>query len=169
MPKLPSSKQITKVRKFLLLAGVCLLLIQLPWFFVVQAIVNRTQTKVTATVVRIENMENGCTGRYRRSFCDRSPRQYPVYEYFDESGQRYEQDDRFFGEYKQNNPLRKVFWKEVGETVPAYYTNNKPGEALFMGGPFSYAAWLIPLYVAVIVFIAFAALVLVNKLRGLTL
>ncbi len=159
---------IPKAQKILLVIVVGLLIIQLPWFLVIQSVINNTQAKTTATVIRIESKDAGCTGdRPGRSdpTCDHSPREYPVYEYYDSSGKKYEQDDRFFGEYKQNNPIRGLFWKEVGDKVTAYYTKDKPLEVIFMAGPPAYTVWLIPLYVAIPVLIAATALVIIQKLR----
>jgi len=155
-----------KAQKILLIIGVGLLLIQLPWFLVVQAIVNKTQTKTTATVTRIESEDAGCNGdRPGRPdpTCDHSPREYAVYEYHDNTGKKYEQDDRFFGEYKRNNPLRGLFWKDVGDKVTAYYTKDKPQEVLFMAGPLAYTAWLIPLYIAIPTFIALGVISIIQK------
>jgi hypothetical protein len=157
-----------KAPKILAIVGVGLLLLQLPWFFIAQSLVVKSQTKTVATVIRIENMESWCTGdRPGRSdpTCDHSLRQYPVYEYFDLAGQRYEQDDRFFGEYKQNNPLRKLFWRDVGDKVTAYYTPDKPQEVLFMAGPLAYTAWLIPSYLAMCVFLVAILLLIIKKLK----
>jgi hypothetical protein len=140
-----------KSQKILLVTGLVLLAVQLPWYFVVQAFVNKTQVQTTATVIRIESAGAGCSGdRVGRPdpTCDHSQKEYPVYEYFDKAGNKYEQDDKFFGEYKKNNPLRGLFWKDVGERVKAYYTEDKPKEVLFMAGPLAYAAWLLPLYIA---------------------
>ena len=148
---------LNKFRNLLVISIIVLFGIQLPWYFVVQYIVNKTQTKTIATVIRIEIKDAGCSGDLRSKYsvtCDHSKRRYPVYEYFDSTGKKYEQDDRFFGQYKQNNPLKKLLLKKVGDKVPAYYTKNKPQEVLFMASPFAYTAWLIPLYVS------FAALVL---------
>ena len=158
-----------KTQKILLIIGAGLLLLQLPWFFIVQSLVEKTQTRTVATVIRIEGTDAGCTGDQQgRSdpTCDHSQRQYPVYEYFDKSGKRYEQDDRFFGEYKQNNPLRRLFWKDVGDSVTAYYTNNKPQEVLFMAGPLAYTAWFIPLYLAAAPLIAAGVLRVFKKLKA---
>ncbi len=158
-----------KAQKILLTVSTVILFVQLPWFFVVQAIVNRTQTKTSATVIRIESKDAGCTGdRIGRPdpTCDHSLRQYPVYEYYDVTGKRYEQDDRFFGEYKQNNPIRSLFWKNVGDKVTAYYTKDKPQEVLFMTGPLAYTAWLIPLYLAIPTFIAYVVIMAINKYKN---
>lgn len=155
-------------RKILLIIGIGLLIIQLPWYFVIQSIVSKTQTKTTATVIRIESIDAGCTGDRPSKpdpTCDHSPREYPVYEYFATSGKRYEQDDRFFGEYKQNNPLRVLFWKDIGDKVTANYTKDKPQDVLFMAGPLAYTAWLIPLYFAVPVLIAFGVLIVIQRLK----
>jgi len=130
--------------------------------------VNKTQTKTTATVIRIASRDARCTGdRPDRAdpTCDHSPREYPVYEYYDSSGKRYEQDDRFLGEYKQNNPLRSLFWKGVGDKTTAYYTKDKPHKVTFMAGPLAYAAWLVPLYVALHTLLIAGALVILQKLR----
>lgn len=157
-----------KSQKILLIISIGLLLIQLPWFFVIQSIVNKSQVKTIATVIRIESNDAGCTGdRPSRPdpTCDHSPREYPVYEYYDNSGKRYEQDDRFFGEYKRNNPMRELFWKDVGDKVNAYYTKDKPQEVLFMAGPLAYTAWLIPFYIAIPVFTAFGVVFVINKLK----
>lgn len=161
---------LSKAQRILLIIGIVLLVIQLPWFFIVQSIVDKTQTKTVATVIRIESMGAGCTGSpsYKRQIdltCDHSQREYPVYQYYDTSGARHEQDDRFFGEYKRNNPLRGLFWKDVGDTATAYYTKDKPKEVIFMAGPFAYTAWLVPLYVATPMLIASGALVVIQKLR----
>lgn len=157
-----------KTQKILLIIGVGLLLIQLPWFFAIQSIVNTSQVKTVGTVIRIESKDAECTGdRPGRPdpTCDHSPREHPVYEYYDSSGKRYEQDDRFFGEYKRNNPLRGLFWKDVGDKVTAYYPKDKPQEVLFMAGPLAYTAWLIPFYIAIPVFAAFGAILVINKLK----
>jgi hypothetical protein len=69
----------------------------------------------------------------------------------------------FFGEYKQNNPLRGLFWKDVGDTVTAYYMNNDPEAVLFMAGPLAYSAWLVTLYVAIPLAIAAGVLYKVQK------
>ncbi len=159
---------IPKAKKILMIFGLGLIVIQLPWYLVVQSIVNKTQTKTTATVIRIESKDAGCTGDKSSRpdlTCDHSPREYPVYEYSDASGARYEQDDRFFGEYKQNNPLRGLFWKDIGDKVDVYYTKDKPQEALFMAGPLAYAAWLIPLYIAAPVLIATGFLFVIQRLK----
>lgn len=157
-----------RTQKILLIIGVALLAIQLPWYYAVQAYTNKTQTKTTATVIRIVSEDSGCTGDRPGRLdptCDHSPREYPVYEYYDDSGQRYEQDDRFFGEYKQNNPIRGLFWKEIGDSVTAYYTTDKPEEVIFMAGPLAYTAWIIPLYLAIPTFIAGGVITIVNKYK----
>ena len=93
-----------KIQKILLIAGVALVVVQVPWYFAVQAYVNKTQNRTTATVVKIVSMDAGCTGDWigrPDPTCDHSPREYPVYEYYDDRGQKHQQDDRFLGEYKQ--------------------------------------------------------------------
>jgi len=160
---------VRKTKKVLSVAVLLLLLVQLPWYLVVQQIVNKTQTKTTATVIRIESKKTICTGDRSNRLdptCDRSPREYPIYEYFDESGNRLEQNDEFFGEYKQNNPLRVLFWREVGDTVPAYYTKDKPEEVVFMAGPLAYTAWLIPLYLALPVSMGYLSLAAYDRFRS---
>lgn len=124
-------------------------------------------TKTTATVIRIGGIDASCTGDRsgRRDFtCDHSQRLYPVYEYFDSHGQRYVQDDRYFGEYKQGNPLGKLFLKQVGDKVTAYYTHDKPQEVLFMASLYAYAAWLIPVYFAATLFLVLGAIPIARKL-----
>ena len=156
-----------KAHKILLIIAAGFLLLELPWFFVAQLIANRTMTKTEATVIKIVTLDSGCPdapGRRQNYLCDHSDRQYPVYEYFDKSGKRYEQDDRFFGEYKERNPLRILFWKDIGDKVTAYYTNDKPQEVLFMAGPAAYTAWIIPLYLAIPVFIVAVVFYIKNKL-----
>lgn len=133
-------------KKIVIGIGLGLLVVQVFWFIGVQAYANRTLIKTTATVVRVERQYSGCA--VSQKFCDRSDRLFPIYEYFDQSGKRYLQDDRFFGEYKQNNPLRKIFGKEVGDTVTAYYTNDNPKDVIFMASLTAYTAWLIPLYLS---------------------
>jgi|GEM_PF-2471636 len=157
-----------KVRKIILIIGCALLVIQLPWFFVVQAMVTKSRVKTTATVIGIVSEDAGCTGDTAAradSTCDHSARQYPVYAYTDASGHRHEQDDRFFGEYKQNNPLRGLFWKDVGDTVTAYYSKDKPQQVLFMAGPLAYTAWLIPLYSALTLFGGMGIIYAIQKLK----
>lgn len=154
-----------KVQKILLVTGFVLLAVQIPWFFAAQLLASKSQVKTTATVVRIESNGNDCTANSRRSLCDRSDKQYPVYEFFDEHGTRYEQDDRFFGEYKENNVLGKLFLKQVGDTTTAYYSPGKPQEVLFMASLFAYSAWIIPSYFAALVFLALGLLFLHRKLR----
>lgn len=157
-----------KAQKILLVIGVVLLVIQLPWYIVVQAYANKTQYKTIATVIRIDSQATRCTGdRLGRpdSTCDHSDRLYPVYEYFDQQGKRHEQDDRFFGEYKENNPLGKLFLKKVGDKVPAYYTKDRPQEVVFMASPYAYTAWYTPLYIAIPVFIAFGIVFVINRLK----
>jgi hypothetical protein len=162
------SVTLKKAQKILLITGLVLLVNQPPWYFGVQAFVNKTQTRTTATVIRIESEDARCTGdRPGRPdpTCDRSPREYPVYEYYDKTGKRYEQDDRYFGEYKQNNPIRGLFWKEVDETVTAYYTTGKPEEVLFMASPLAYTAWLIPLYLAIPTIITGSIIATINRYK----
>lgn len=159
---------IIKLRKVLLAAGITLFAIQLPWFVVVQTLVNRSQIKTTATVIRIERNDAGCTGdKFRRidPTCDHSYRLFPVYEYYDNSGKRYEQDDRFLGEYKENNPLRSIFGKNVGDKTTAYYSKDKSQEVLFMSGPFSYAAWLIPIFIALPALVLFIVISVYIRLK----
>jgi hypothetical protein len=159
---------LSKAQKIILVIGIGLLIIQVPWFLVVQSIINKSQVKTIATVIRIESKDAGCTGdRLGRPdpTCDHSPREYPVYDYYDNTGKRYEQDDKYFGEYKRNNPLRGLFWKDVGDKVTAYYTKDKPQEVLFMAGPLAYTAWLIPLYVAILTFITLGILTTIQRLK----
>lgn len=152
-----------KARKILLILGLVLLLVQLPWFFVVQHMVNTSEVKTTATVIRIESSGSNCTET--TNLCDHSPREYPVYAFYDTAGHRQQQDDRYFGEYKQHNPLRALFWKNVGDKVTAYYPKDRPDQVLFMAGPLAYSAWLIPLYIAIPVFFAAGVLYVIQKLR----
>jgi hypothetical protein len=163
------SMRIHKARKILLIIGIVLIIVQLPWYVAVQTYAGKTQARTTATVIRLDRKEPGCTGdTYIRPdrTCDHSDRLYPVYEYFDLTGKRYEQDDRFFGEYKEDNPLGKFLQKHVGDTVTAYYTRGKPQEVIFMAGPVAYTAWLLPLYLALPVFIAFAVCYVISRLRN---
>ena len=162
--------KIPKGHKLILVIGAGLLVLQVPWFFVMQAIVGKTQTKTVATVIRIESREAGCTGDQAGRVdptCDHSARQFPVYGYYDAAGRRHEQDDKSFGEYKTNNPLRKLFWKDVGAKVPVYYTTDKPQEALFMAGPLAYTPWLVPLYLAVPMLAVWLIFYIVNKIDNL--
>jgi hypothetical protein len=133
-----------KVQKIAFVTWVALGVLQVPWFIGAQILASKTQVKTTATVVRIASTGPNCISRA----CDRSSRLYPVYEYFDEQGVRHEQDDRYFGEFKQNNPLRGILGKEVGDVVTAYYAPGKPEEVLFMASPLAYTAWIIPSYFA---------------------
>jgi len=152
--------------KILLIVAGVLLGLQLPWFFVIQAIVDKTQTKTTATVIRIDRKLANCTGDSPGSpdpTCDHSDIRFPVYEYFDSTGKRYEKSDEYLGEYKENNPLWKVFGKEVGEKVTAYYDKGKPEGAVFMAGPGAYTAWLIPLYLTFPVLIASGLLFFLSR------
>ncbi len=142
-----------------------LFVVQAVWFGVVEYFVNKSQTKTTATVIRIENVGNTCNF-IGRSLCDSSDLLYPVYEYYDLNGKRYVKDDRYLGEFKKNNPLRLIFGKQVGDKVTAYYTSDKPEEISFMGGIFSYVAWFIPLYITVIVLIGWCILYLLSRLKS---
>src|SRR5581483_9950723 len=123
------------VQKILLPIGVGLLALEIPWFVVTQLLVSHSQVKTTATVIRLDHSDANCTGDaiygYDRT-CDHSDVIYPVYAYRDSTGKRHIQDDRYFGAFKQNNPLGKIFRKKVGDTVTAYYSKNNPGSALFM-------------------------------------
>ena len=152
-----------KAQKILLIIGVGLLVLQIPWYFVVLAAGNKTMTKTAATVIRIDRIPSNCYG----SFCDRSDTLFPVYEYVDQQGRRHEQDDRYFGAFKQNNPLGKLFMKRVGDTVAAYYTKDKPDEVVFMASVAAYTALLIPLYLAVLVLIAYGLVLTVPLLDKL--
>jgi hypothetical protein len=124
-----------------------LLVLQIPWFFGATVLAGKQMTKTTATVIRIDESGSGCGGS--RMLCDRSNVLVPVYEYFDESGKRYEMDDRYFGAFKRNNPFRPLFGKDVGDTVAAYYPPDNPEQVLFMASLLAYTAWLIPLYLAI--------------------
>lgn len=158
---------VSKIQRKLLLAGIILLVIQIPWFFGAQILASKQMTKTTATVIRIEGIHTHCTGdrSSRRDFtCDHSQRLYPVYEYFDAQGHSYVQDDRYFGEYKQGNPLGRLFLKHVGDKVTAYYTHDKPQEVLFMASPYAYAAWLIPAYLATTLFVVLGIIPIARKL-----
>lgn len=127
-----------KTPKILIIISLLLVVVQIPFYL--YGI--KDQVKTTATVIRIDRSGAGCTGdRPGRPdpTCDHSDRLVPVYEYFDSDGNRYEQDDRFFGEYKENNPLRRVFGVEVGDEVPAFYTESNPEQVLFMS---SIASWM---------------------------
>jgi len=102
----------------------------------------KDQVRTTATVIRIDRSDAGCTGDrpYRQDpTCDHSDRLVPVYEYYDLQGNRYEQDDRFFGEYKENNPLIGLLGVELGDEVPAFYTEDNPEQILFMS---SIVSWM---------------------------
>ena len=155
------------VQKNLLLAGISLLVLQIPWFFGAQLLAAKQMTKTTATVIRIDGTHTTCTGDSSRRYdltCDHSQQLYPVYEYTDAQGHRYVQDDKYFGAYKQNNPLGKLFLKHVGDKVTAYYTHNKPEEVLFMASPYAYTAWFIPAYIALPVFLILGMIPIVRKL-----
>ncbi len=148
-----------------------LLIIQIPWFAAVDMIANATSIRTTATVIRLESQDANCTGDQPGVpdwTCDHSDRLYPVYEYYDEEGVRYELDDRFFGEYKENNPLAKLFLKQPGDQVTAYYSEDNPGGALFMSTPLAYTAWLIPIYASVPVLFVYAVWTLLPKLDKFT-
>ncbi len=155
-----------KTRKILLIIGGGLLILQIPWYPVAQIIADRTLTKTTATVIRIDHTSANCTGDAVYGYdhtCDHSDRLYPVYAYYDQQGNRYVQDDRFFGEFKQNNPLRKILGKKVGDTVTAYYTKGKPAEVVFMASLTAYSAWLIPLFIAVPILVVDLVLYLIIR------
>ena len=154
-----------KERKLLLIILGILLLIQLPWYFVVQAIVDKTQVKTVATVIAIGHEAANCTGdAYAQDghdpTCDHSDRLYPIFSYVDQSGKKHVQSDQFFGEYKQDNPVGKLFGKKVGEKVTAYYSKNQPDKPLFMDSLLAYTAWLIPIFIAILVFVAYVALLI---------
>lgn len=152
-----------KVQKIAFIAWVALCILQVPWFIGAQILVSKTQIKTTATVVWISNVGSGCTGR---NLCDRSSRLYPVYEYFDQQGSRHEQDDRYFGEFKQNNPLRGILGKEVGDKVTAYYTPDKPEEVLFMASLLAYTAWIVPSYLATAALIIWIGTIALRKINA---
>lgn len=157
-----------KIQKILFIAGTALIIAQMPWYIAVQAYVNKTQVKTSATVIRIDRKDAGCTGdRAGRpdQTCDHSDRLYPVYEYFDQHGVRHEQDDKFLGEYKENNPLGQLFLKRVGDEVPAYYTKDKPEEVVFMASPYAYTAWLLPLYLAITTVVVWGIVFVINKFK----
>ena len=153
-----------KAEKILKIICLTLLVVQIPWYVTVQIIVNRTQSKTTATVISVQRKSSGCPFT-RNNICDGSDKLIPVYEYYDSKGTRHEVDDRFFGEFKQNNPLRIIFGKEKGDKVTAYYTKTKPDEVLFMTGPFAYTAWLIPLYLTIVLSIPLTILYFINRTR----
>ena len=154
-----------KIQRLVRTACIILLLIQVPWYIAIQIIVNKTQSKTTATVINVERKTSSCPYT-RNNICDGSDKLIPVYEYFDTQGIRHEVDDRYFGEFKQNNPLRIIFGKEKGDKVPAYYTKGKPEEILFMTGPFAYTAWLVPIYLIITLTLPLAGLYIYNKLTG---
>jgi hypothetical protein len=87
-----------------------------------------------------------------------------VYRYTDQQGQRHEHDDRYLDAFKQNNPLGKLFLKQVGDTVPAYYTKDKPDDVTFMASAAAYTAFLIPLYLAVPVLAAYGIALVIPRL-----
>jgi hypothetical protein len=168
MVKADFSGQWVKTHKVLTLI-IGLLVLQVPWYVVIQLYANKTQVKTTATVIRLDKAAADCTGDRRGRpdpTCDHSDRVFPVYEYFDQSGHRYEQDDQYFGEYKENNPLG-FLRKDVGDKVPAYYTKDKPQEVLFMASPYAYTAWLVPLYIASITAAVYGAVIAISKGRQL--
>jgi hypothetical protein len=151
-----------RIQKITFMAWVGLFILQVPWFIGAQMLVGKTQVKTTATVVRISSAGPGCTSRV----CDHSSRLYPVYEYFDRQGTRHEQDDRYFGEFKQANPLRGIFGKEVGDKVTAYYTPDRPEEVLFMTGPLAYSAWILPSYFASAALLVWAGAIVLQKINA---
>lgn len=124
--------------KILIIISIILVAVQVPFYLYGM----KDQVKTTATVIRINRSGAGCTGDrpYREDpTCDHSDRLVPVYEYYDIKGDKYEQDDRFFGEYKENNPLRGLLGVEVGDEVPAFYTEDNPEQVLFMS---SIVSWM---------------------------
>lgn len=157
-----------KAAKILLIIAGILIAIQLPWFLVIQTIVNKTQIKTKATVIRIDKKETVCTGdragRLDRT-CDHSDIVFPVYEFFGPDGTRYEKSDEYLGEYKENNPLWKIFGREIGETATVYYEASKPETAVFMTGLPAYTAWLIPLYLSFPVLISSGVLFLISRFQ----
>jgi hypothetical protein len=152
-----------KVQKIAFIVWVTLVALQVPWFIGAQILVGKTEVRTTATVVRIANADANCTST---RLCDRSSRLYPVYEYFDQQGKRHEQDDRFFGEFKQNNPLRSIFAKQVGDVVTAYYTPNKPDEVLFMASLWAYTAWIIPSYFALAALLVWIGAIILQRMNA---
>ncbi len=152
-----------KSLKILLALVICLLLLQLPWFFIAQAIVNKTQTKTTATLIRYDSRPSNC--RPRSTFCDPSVILYPVFEYYDTQGNRLEGDGKYLSEFKKANPLRFIFAEDVGDKVTAYYTPDKPSEVLFMTGIFAYPFWLIPLFLALPLLAVSGVLYMVYRFR----
>lgn len=152
----------SKNNKRILLVLGALIVIQSVWFLVVQRIVDSTQLRTTATVIRIDERGSSCSGR---GPCDGSNILIPVYEFYDTSGKRHEKSDRYFGEYKKANPLRILFGKKVGDTATTYYEKDKPEEALFMANPLAYAAWLLPLYAVIFSFVVYVVIKVFRRLR----
>jgi hypothetical protein len=141
-----------KIQKVLCIIGIALLVIEIPWFIVTQIIADKTQTRTTATVIRVDHTAANCTGDSGARpdpTCDHSDILYPVFEYYDKQGMRHVQSDQYLDGFKQNNPLGKIFGHQVGDTVTAYYTNGKPDQIVFMDGLLAYSAWLIPLFLAI--------------------
>jgi hypothetical protein len=131
-------------RTLFLVAGI-LLVIQIPWFFGATAIADKQMVKTTATVIRVDSVYVGRGSA--RSVSGKTL--IPVYEYYDRAGNRYEIDDRYFGSFKENNPLRGLFLKQVGDKATTYYPPEAPDQPLFMASLLAYSAWIIPLYLTI--------------------
>jgi hypothetical protein len=155
-----------KAQKVLLIIGTALLVIEIPWYIVIQVIVDHTQTRTTAVVIQMSRTDTICTGDtplQNDPTCDHSYLVYPVFAYHDQQGKRYVKSDQYLDGFKQNNPLGKLFGHHVGDKVTAYYTNGKPDQVVFMDGLLARTAWIIPLFLAIPALLIGFILYLVNR------
>lgn len=117
-----------------------------PWVAFVQTTLERDNYKTTARVVRHESVRSTCYG-YRDYFCDRSDTLYPIYEYRTHEGKVFTTDRTYLGEVKENNLLKPLLIKDVGDEVTLYYDKNNHEQATVIAGFEMVGVYFLPLYI----------------------
>lgn len=134
-----------KHKVMLIILGVAIIL-EFPWYHYVIHRENQGAFKTTATVIRIDRERSYCPPR---SFCSRADELYPVYQYYDQQGNVHIVDNRYLESYKEDNPLRLIDGKKVGDKVTAFYGKDDPKRVDFISGAPMYFALLLPISLAI--------------------
>lgn len=136
------------------------LVVQVVWYTAAWHSVKHNATKTTATVVSLGVGSSTC----HSNLCDHSVERYPVYEYKDTKGQTHRYEDKFFNAFKDGNPLRPIFGKEVGDTVDLYYNNDHPDQATVMSSLWPTVTLWLPLLAGMVLLVAAGASLLGERL-----
>ncbi len=122
---------------------------------------NQEAYKTTATVIRIDRERSYCPPR--QGFCSRADALYPVYQYYDQRGNVHIASNRYLESYKEDNPLRLIDGKKVGDKVTAFYGKDDPKRVDFISGIPIYFVLLLPISLAISGIVAYEVITFVIR------